>query len=220
MEKQQNQKIKKENFFTSSPRMGVITLIISTIIFSGLLNGREGWSTAFDFVTLNGNYGTIKNIATATFMGSGGTGADAGFMLALSLIPSVMLAMGIVAIVEQTGGLEVAQKLLSPVVRPLMGLPGTVTLALITSLQSTDAGAGMTKKLFEDGFITEKERAIFVQFQFTGNAGVNNYLTLGTAVFTSIVVPIIIPLILILILKFFATNVTRVVINKFYREDA
>jgi len=164
MEKQQNQKIKKENFFTSSPRMGVITLIISTIIFSGLLNGREGWSTAFDFVTLNGNYGTIKNIATATFMGSGGTGADAGFMLALSLIPSVMLAMGIVAIVEQTGGLEVAQKLLSPVVRPLMGLPGTVTLALITSLQSTDAGAGMTKKLFEDGFITEKNEQFLFNF--------------------------------------------------------
>lgn len=198
---------------------GVITLLLAVIIFSGLLSSSHGWATAFDFVTLSGKFGTMKNLTTATFMGAGGSGAREGFLLAFSLVPGVMLAMGIVSVVEHTGGLKVAQRLLTPLLKPLMGLPGAASLALITSLQSTDAGAGMTKNLFDEGLITEKERVIFVQFQFSGCAVINNYLTLGSMVFSSILVPIAVPLALVLLLKVFAANVTRFIINKFYTEE-
>lgn len=198
---------------------GIVSLVAAVIIFSGLLTNAHGWSTAFDFVTLSGNFGTMKNIASSNFMGAGGSGVRAGFLLALSLVPGVMLAMGIVSVVEHTGGLKVAQRLLTPLLRPLFGLPGSVSLALITSLQSTDAGAGMTKALYDEGMINEKERAVFVQFQFTGCAVINNYLTLGSMVFADILVPIVVPLVLILFLKIFAANVTRFIINKFDTEE-
>lgn len=219
MEEKQNQQAEKEDSTGRFSLAGTITLLLAVVIFSGLMASGKGWSTAFDFVTLSGKFGTMKG-AAVNFMGAGGSGARAGFLLALSLVPGVMLAMGIVSIVEQTGGLKVAQKLLTPLLRPLMGLPGNVSLALISSLQSTDAGAGMTKNLFDEGLITEKERAIFTQFQFTGCAVINNYLTLGSMVFANIVVPISVPLVLVLILKVFAANVTRFVINKFYTEEA
>lgn len=219
MEEKQKQEVLKEEDKGRFSLAGVITLLLAVVIFSGLMASGKGWSTAFDFVTLSGKFGTMKDATTATFMGAGGSGARAGFLLALSLVPGVMLAMGIVSIVEQTGGLKVAQKLLTPLLRPMMGLPGNVSLALISSLQSTDAGAGMTKDLFDEGLITEKERAIFVQFQFTGCAVINNYLTLGSMVFANILVPISVPLVLVLVLKFFAANVTRFVINKFYTEE-
>lgn len=218
MEEKQKQD-QKEDVTGKFSLAGIITLLLAIVVFSGLMASGKGWKTAFDFVTLSGNFGTMKS-ASANFMGAGGSGAKAGFLLALSLIPSVMLAMGIVSVVEQTGGLKVAQKLLTPFLRPLMGLPGSVSLALISSLQSTDAGAGMTKNLFDEGLINEKERAIFAQFQFTGCAVINNYLTLGSLVFANIIVPIAMPLVLVLILKVFAANVTRLVINKFYTEEA
>ncbi|MBU2699451.1 nucleoside recognition membrane protein YjiH [Sporomusaceae bacterium BoRhaA] len=220
MEEKNIQKVTGENSKERISIAGVITLLLAIVIFSGFLNNAHGWSTAFDFVTLSGKFGTMKNAATATFMGAGGSGAREGFLLAFSLVPGIMLAMGIVSVVEHTGGLKVAQRLLTPLLRPLMGLPGCVSLALITSLQSTDAGAGMTKNLFDEGLITEKERAIFVQFQFSGCAVINNYLTLGSMVFASVLVPIVIPLALVLFLKVFAANVTRLIINKFYTEEA
>lgn len=220
MEEKNVQKITGENSKERISIAGAITLLLAIVIFSGFLNSAHGWSTAFDFVTLSGKFGTMKNAATATFMGAGGSGAREGFLLAFSLVPGIMLAMGIVSVVEHTGGLKVAQRLLTPLLRPLMGLPGSVSLALITSLQSTDAGAGMTKNLFDEGLITEKERVIFVQFQFSGCAVINNYLTLGSMVFASVLVPIVIPLVLVLFLKVFAANVTRLLINRFYTEEA
>lgn len=218
MEEKQKQEPNAQDSQNDFPIAGVITLLLAVVIFSGLFSSAKGWSTAFDFVTLSGKFGTMKS-ATANFMGAGGTGARDGFLLALSLVPGVMLAMGIVSVVEQTGGLRVAQRLLTPLLRPLMGLPGSVSLAMISSLQSTDAGAGMTKDLFDEGLITEKERAIFAQFQFSGCAVINNYLTLGSMVFANIIVPISLPLVVILLLKVFAANVVRFIINKFYTEE-
>jgi len=44
-------------------------------------------------------------------------------------------------IVEYCGGLKAAQKLLTPILRPIIGIPGICYVALFSSLQSTDAGA-------------------------------------------------------------------------------
>lgn len=214
-EKKQN--ITKNDVKGTTTVAAVISLLIAAVVFSGLLSGTKGWSSAFDFITLSGTFGTIK--AGATFVGNDGTGVKAGFLLALSLVPSVMLAMGVVSVVEHTGGLKVAQRLLTPVLRPVFGLPGNVSLALIASLQSTDAGAGMTKTLYDEGMITDKERTIFAQFQFSGCGAINNYLSIGSMVFANIIVPMILPLLVILVLKIFAANMTRLIINKFYPED-
>ena len=68
----------------------------------------------------------------------GRSGAIDGFMFALTLVPTVMFALAMITVFEYYGALRAARRLLTPVLRPLLGLPGSATLALIASLQSTD----------------------------------------------------------------------------------
>ena len=77
-----------------------ISLVIVLLVFSGLLFKVEGmaWLGAFDFTTLGGAFGTMKTPETNTFIGSGGISAKAGFLFALSLVPTVMLALGLLAL--------------------------------------------------------------------------------------------------------------------------
>lgn len=199
--------------------IGYVMLIFAFVFFSGVLAEQKGWLTAFDYTTLQGTFGAIKGKAL-TFVGEGGKGARAGFLFSLSLIPGVMLALGIVEIIDQLDGLKAAQRLLTPIMRPLLGIPGITALALVTSTQSTDAGAGMTKALYDSGAITDRERTIFVQFQFSGAAVVGNFLTIGSALFSNILVPVLIPFTLLFVLKIFGANLTRLYLSRFYKEEA
>ena len=199
------------------PAIGYVVLVVAIVIFSGLLSKHAGWNM-FDFDTLNGKFGTIK-AATNTFMGSGGVGARAGFLFGLSLVPGVMLALGLMEIVEHYGGLKAAQKLLTPILRPLMGIPGICCVALVSSLQSTDAGAGMTKNLREAGEITEKEMLIFSAFQFTAGGVIGNYLASGSALFSIMTVPIVIPLVVMMVMKFLGANIMRAYCHYFVKEE-
>ena len=142
-------------------------------------------------------------------MGSAGTGARAGFLFSLSLIPVVMLAMGIMEIIEKKNGLKAAQKMLSPLLRPLMGVPGVGCIVIIASFQSADAGAGLTKNLFDDNIITERERVILAQFQLAGGGLLVNYLSSGAALFSFITVGALVPLAVILAFKFIGANMMR-----------
>ncbi|HBQ2314749.1 TPA: hypothetical protein L7O79_005432, partial [Klebsiella variicola] len=128
-----------------------ISLVVVLLVFSGLLFKVEGmaWLGAFDFTTLGGAFGTMKTPETNTFIGSGGISAKAGFLFALSLVPTVMLALGLLEIFTHYGAIRAAHKLLTPLLRPLLGIPGYTGLALITDLQSTDAGAALTKELYD-----------------------------------------------------------------------
>ncbi len=56
----------------------------------------------------------MKDPAKNTFVGAGGVSARAGFLFALSLIPSIMLAIGIVNVLQHYGALSAAQKLMTP----------------------------------------------------------------------------------------------------------
>ncbi len=107
----------------------------------------------FDFSVLNGSFGQLHgaNGATTSFRGAGGTGAKDGFLFALELAPSVILSLGIISITDGLGGLRAAQQLMTPVLKPLLGIPGICSLALIANLQNTDAAAGMTKELAQEG---------------------------------------------------------------------
>ena len=126
-----------------------ISLFLAIIFFSGVAAGSAYFWSFLDFTTLMGSAGKVvgkvaqteEGIATTltTMRGVGGSGAIDGFMMAISMIvPGVMLAMGMISVFEHYGALRAAKQLLSPILRFLIGVPGTATLALIACLQSTD----------------------------------------------------------------------------------
>lgn len=201
------------------PIAGYVALVFAIVFFSGVFAAEKGALGALDFNIINGTFGTMKDFAKATFYGGGGIGARDGFLFAITLFPGVMLALGIVEIIDHYGGLKAAEKLLSPILKPLMGIPGITGLAMVTSLQSTDAGSGMTRLLREQDLITEREKSIFAAFQFSSGASITNYLTIGSALFAFIKLPIIIPLGVIFVMKIFGANLMRIYLNKFYKGD-
>ena len=123
---------------------GWLSFIVIALSFSGVLKDM-GPLSAFDFTVLVGKFGKISD--TFTFIGKGGIGASEGFMFALTLMPTVILALGFVRAVESQGALLAAERVIRPFLRPLMGLPGYVGLALISSFTTTDVGAVITRDL-------------------------------------------------------------------------
>lgn len=170
-----------------------LALAFAVVFFSGIASG-DAWYSVFDFTTLNGAFGKVTASATlqgdtltttsATFRGAGGHGAMDGFLFALGLIPAVMFALGMINVLEHYGALRAARRLLTPLLRPVMGLPGYAGLALIGSLQSTDVGASLTRNLTDEGQLTENERDVFAMFQFSAGAMLTNFFSSGAILFT------------------------------------
>jgi len=198
-----------------------IALFAAILFFSGLFMNVDGfkWLTAFDFTTLGGTFGTMKDPAKNTFMGVGGISAKAGFLFALSLVPTVMLALGFLEIFTHYGAIRAAHKLLTPLLKPLLGLPGLTGLALITDLQSTDAGAALTKELYDENYITKKELVVMGSWQYSGAGLINNYFAIGSALFAFLTAPVIVPLLLMFVLKFVGAIFVRFVLGTIYKED-
>lgn len=194
---------------------GYISLVVAILFFSGIFKDVTGPLSAFDFTNVLGSFGKLGEIEegsgslASSFRGTGGVGVKDGWLFALTLAPAVMFALGVVKIVEDLNGLKAAQKLLSPILKPFLGIPGVTGLALIASLQSTDAGAAMTKALYDDDLINENERLIFTGFQYSAGALITNYLSSGAALFVFLEVPIFIPLIISFIFKFVTGNILR-----------
>lgn len=218
--KEQQKQTTSESTKLTVPWYGFVALIFAILFFSGIFNSTSGALKALDFSALLGKYGSVQapNGGLTTFTGKAGLGARDGFLFALSLAPSVMLALGVVEIVTHLQGLKAAQKLLTPILRPLLGIPGITGLALISSLQSTDAGAGMTKALRTENQITDKERLIFCQFQFSAGGTITNYLATGSALFAALTVPIILPLVVLFAFKIFGANLMRIYLKRFSEE--
>jgi nucleoside recognition membrane protein YjiH len=199
--------------------------MFAILFFSGVMPTLAplvgDWIKAFDFSTLLGGFGKIAK--AGDFRGAGGAGAKDGFLFGLTLVPPVMLALGIVEIVDWLGGLRAAQKMLNPLLRPLLGIPGVAGLALISSLQSTDGGAVMTKTLKDNGHIVENEKTIFMMFQFTCGAPITNMLGSGAAIFVLVTpeIPTIImwAFIVVFVLKIFAANMMRLYVKRFGEEN-
>ena len=150
---------------------GWLSFAFIVISFSGIVASHPVLG-AMDFQNLIGGFGKIG--AADSFVGKGGTGARDGFMFGLTLIPTVMFALGMIRVVESQGALLAAEKLIRPVLRPLMGLPGVTGLAIVSSMTSTDVGAAMTKQLYEEGQLTDKERSIFVAYQYAASGVITN----------------------------------------------
>ncbi|MGB9098341.1 nucleoside recognition domain-containing protein [Erwinia sp.] len=216
----------KEDKNSSPARVAVgigayLALVVAILFFSGLFYKVEGmkWLGAFDFTTLGGKFGTLKEGSSSTFVGEGGLGAKAGFLFALSLVPTVMLALGLLEIFTHYGAIRAAHKLLTPLLKPILGLPGRSGLALITDLQSTDAGAALTKELHDEQQITKKDVVIMAAWQYSGAGLINNYFAIGSALFVSLSVPVLIPLVVMFVLKFVGAAFVRLILNTVYKRD-
>lgn len=143
---------------------GYIALVAGLLIFSGLLQ-KIPILNAFDLTKLIGAYGAVKG-AEGNFTGSGGCGARDGFLLCFSVLPTLMVCMGLVEVIEHYRGLIAAQRLLSPVLRFFIGVPGNMALSVVASLNSSDAGSVTTRGAFDSGMITEEERVKMIAFQW------------------------------------------------------
>lgn len=180
------------NDLNHTPKVGIgayIALAFACVFFSGLLTGVKEWYGIFDFANLNGSFGKV--IATAAFngdtlqtamsnfRGKGGSGALDGFLFALTLGPTVMFALAAIAVLEHYGALRAAHRLLTPILRPIVGIPGTCCLAFISSLQTTDGGAAMTRQLKDSGELTEDEADIFAMLQLSADATLANFMGSG-----------------------------------------
>ena len=191
-----------------------LSLAFAVVFFSGLCASSQWWGV-FDFTTVNGGteQGDAIKTAMANFRGKGGSGAIDGFMFALSLVPTVMFALAMITVFEHYGALKAARKILTPVLRPLIGIPGSAALALIASMQSTDGGAALTRQLKDAGELTESETNTFAAFQMTADAPITNFFSSGAVLFTlgTLAVPVSLGLCLgvILLGKVLSANMMR-----------
>ncbi len=207
-----------------------VALAFAVIFFSGLMKSGE-WYGVLDFTTLNGSFGQVAynvtetadgvEAATTSLRGKGGSGARDGFIFALTLIPTVMFALGVINVLEHYGALDAARKLLTPLLRPLMGIPGSSGLALIASLQSTDAGAAMTRQLKDEGRLTKRDTDVFTMFQFTAGATIVNFFSSGAVLFTltltdgslAVTSSIGLAVAIMFVFKFVGANLFRIYLN-------
>lgn len=185
---------------------GWLALFFIIMTFSGTL-GKAGVWSAFDFQTLTGSFGQVSK--GVIFTGKGGIGAREGFMFTLTLIPTVMFALGLIQVAESLGALHAAEKLFRPILRPLMGIPGVTGLAFVSSFTSSDVGSVMTKGLYEDKYITDNERTIFVAYQYASSAAITNTLGAGAAMLPVSVLPVGVIIAVEIIVKFFGANIVR-----------
>ena len=170
-----------------------LSLVLAILFFSGVMASDQWWGV-LDFTTLNGAWGVLAKAVLsdgadgirtlpATLRGAGGSGAMDGFAFAFMIAPTVMFAIAMVTVFERYGALDAARVLLTPVLRPLLGIPGAAALALISSLQSTDGGAALTRRLRDEGALTDREAYVFAAFQMASNAPIGNFLTSGTVLY-------------------------------------
>lgn len=189
-----------------------LALLLIILFFSGVFQNGPEFLRAFDYNTLLGKFGTIGD-TNSNFVGKGDISVRQGFLFALSIIPGIMLALGAVSVAAYFGALDAARVLLTPLLKPLLGIRGQSGLALIGSLQSSDAGAAMTRELCDKDLITPKERNIFTAFQFSSASSITVYLSAIPAVSSYLEVPLLMPLMLIIVIKVFGANLMRVLMH-------
>lgn len=166
--------------------------------------------------------GHAVDTGRTTYKGTGGRGAMDGFLFAFGLIPTVMFALAMINVFEHYGALDAAKKLLTPILKPILGIPGSAALAFIGSLQSTDVGASLTRQLSDDKAMTENQRDTFLMFQFSAGAMITNFFGSGAVLFTLLLadgtaaVPTTIGLCLVVIfaMKIVGANLFRIIVGR------
>jgi spore maturation protein SpmB len=190
--------------------VGYLALIFAALFFSGLFTNSEGILKALDFQTYLGSYGKICEAAYSSgIVGSGGSGVREGFFQALSIAPVMIFSVAFIGCIEYLGGLKAAQKLLTPVLRPLMGVPGICGLAMIINWQSSDASSAQARELYDAGYISRKERERLVAYEFITAACIGVFFSNGAIILPYLTIPTGLMLVIVLLNKFVAANLMR-----------
>lgn len=189
---------------------GYISLLFAAVFFSGIFSQSEGIWKALDFQTYLGSYGKIAEAAySAGIVGSGGSGVREGFLQSFSIAPVMIFSVAFIGCIEYLGGLKAAQKLLTPVLKPLMGVPGICGLAMILNWQSSDASSAQALDLYNKGEITRKERERLVAYEFITAACIGVFFSNGAIILPYLTIPTGLMLVVILLNKFVAGNLMR-----------
>lgn len=202
------------------PWYGYVALFTTILFLSGIFQKFEGPLAALDFTNILGQFGALGTLnegagtLAANFRGTGGTGARDSLLFILWLAPSVMLAFGVIEICTNLQGLKAAQKLLTPIMRPILGLSGATAIGLVASFTSADAGSAFTKTLYDNDYLNDAQRLVFVVFQFSAPALVVNYFSLGAALMGHLAVSPTMPILLIIVMKFAGANLCRLYVKK------
>ena len=88
-----------------------------------------------------------------------------------------------------------------------------------TDLQSTDAGAALTKELYDLGLVDKREETIIAAWQYSGAGMINNYFAIASALFGFMACPILIPLAIIFVMKFIGAIICRFALDTIYKGD-
>lgn len=139
-------------------------------------------------------------------------------MVGLSLIPTVMVAQGLMDVCESYSALKAAARLFQPILRPLLGLPGTAGIAFVSSFTSSDVGAFLTKEMYEKGEITDDERTVFASYQYAGSGTINNTIGAGAALVPISILPVGAVIVLIIIVKILGANLVRMYLKYYHRK--
>ena len=197
----------------TKPRfVSYVALFFLIVFFSGVAKSLGPAWGFLDYATLVGRFGEVSQ--STTFLGVGGSGARGALLYAASFIPSLMLAVGVIEVATHLGALKAAQTLLTPVLRPLMGVPGASAVAIIASLMSSDAGAAATRELVDSKMANEKERTILCAFEFSSGASVIFYLTVASVLFSLLPINYLVPLLVTLLFKVVGANLVRLYLKR------
>lgn len=196
---------------------GWVSLIYLIVAFSGIFAKADIPYRAFDLMALIGKFGLMTG-TKVNFVGAGGVGAREGFLFALSLIPTVMLAQGLIQSCEALGALRAGGKLFQPLLKPLMGIPGIAGLAFVSSFNSSDVGAFMTKDMYEKGLMTDDERTVFAAYQYAGSGTIGNVIGAGAPLIPISLLPVGIILGLIIVVKFIGANLVRIALKYYHKK--
>ncbi len=210
---QKTQREKNSQSEDVKPRfVSYVALFFLIVFFSGVAKNLGPAWEFLDYATLVGRFGEVSQ--STTFLGVGGSGARGALLYAASFIPSLMLAVGVIEVATHLGALKAAQALLTPVLRPLMGVPGASAVAIIASLMSSDAGAVVTRELVDSKMADEKERTILCAFEFSSGASVIFYLTVASVLFSLLPINYLAPLLVVLLFKVIGANLVRLYLKR------
>ncbi len=134
------------------------------------------------------------------------------------MAPNMIFSVAFMAVAEHFGGLNTAQKLLTPVLKLIAGIPGISAGAMITNWQSSDACAGLTRTLFDDGRLTVRERDILTAYGFVAAATIGVFFSVGAMMFPYLVISTGPLLLMLMILKFVSANLMRLYHYLFEKE--
>lgn len=172
----------------------------------------DGFFSFLNFQSLIGSFGCLQlpgGEPLCDITPRNGSGAKAGFIYCLGLIPPIMITCGILEVLSFWHTGQAAQSLFSRMVRLLSGLPGSATVAMFVSLQSSDAGAAATRELHSRGELTDEERDVLAMWQFSSSGTLINVFSNGLALLPLIVVPLGNILLVIVAAKFLGANLLR-----------